>query len=273
MQAVITENDESQWDDQTGSLYHFPKRYQKYLLPGTEVLYYKGKIKNLQYRDKRLDDAPHYFAKAVIGKVYPDRSSDKGDLFATIIDYAPFTVPIMAKTDGTYLETIPDNQKSNYWRNGVRPIDTTGFERILSQLEPNQVITVSELEETEHPLNDSGYQLESGSEGKPNQRFVTTYERNIKYRQQAIAIHGLTCAACNFNFKDFYGDYADGFIHIHHIVPVSTLDQPTLIDPETDLVPLCANCHAVVHRKQSQTLSIDELKGMIQHAKASSATT
>jgi len=26
---------------------------------------------------------------------------------------------------------------------------------------------------------------------------------------------------------------------------------------------LCANCHAVVHRKREMTLSVDELKGML----------
>ncbi|MBI7240155.1 restriction endonuclease, partial [Pseudomonas aeruginosa] len=35
------------------------------------------------------------------------------------------------------------------------------------------------------------------------------------------------------------------------------------VNPETDLVPLCANCHAVVHRRRDRTLSVDELKGLV----------
>ena len=35
--VIITENDVSQWEDQTGVLYHFPKRYEKYLKPGDVV--------------------------------------------------------------------------------------------------------------------------------------------------------------------------------------------------------------------------------------------
>lgn len=35
MPVVIVENDTSQWDDQTGTVYHFPKRYQKWLAQGT----------------------------------------------------------------------------------------------------------------------------------------------------------------------------------------------------------------------------------------------
>ena len=47
--TVITENDESAWKDKTGVLYHFPKRYLKYLTPGTRVIYYKGKLKNKSF--------------------------------------------------------------------------------------------------------------------------------------------------------------------------------------------------------------------------------
>ena len=41
--AVITENDESAWEDSTGLVYHYPKRYARYLTPGTRLVYYKGK--------------------------------------------------------------------------------------------------------------------------------------------------------------------------------------------------------------------------------------
>ena len=94
-------------------------------------------------------------------------------------------------------------------------------------------------------------------------RYTTVYERKPKLRQQAILIHGTTCFGCGFNFKKFYGDYAEGFIHIHHVKPVSEFAGPMVVDPETDLVPLCANCHSVVHRKKDTTLNIADLKQMI----------
>ena len=75
MHTVIAENDESQWEDETGVLYHFPKRYSKFLLPGTEVIYYKGKIKNVAFRKKRLSDSPHYFAKALSQKLLNGKGS------------------------------------------------------------------------------------------------------------------------------------------------------------------------------------------------------
>ena len=43
--AVIVENDISAWADETGVLYHFPKRYLELLKPNTRVVYYKEKLK------------------------------------------------------------------------------------------------------------------------------------------------------------------------------------------------------------------------------------
>jgi predicted HNH restriction endonuclease len=39
------------------------------------------------------------------------------------------------------------------------------------------------------------------------------------------------------------------------------------VDPETDLVPLCATCHAMAHRRRDTVTSIDELKALINKAK------
>ena len=47
--TIITENDTSQWNDETGAYYHYPSKYQKILQPGAKVIYYKGKMK-----DKKL---------------------------------------------------------------------------------------------------------------------------------------------------------------------------------------------------------------------------
>lgn len=43
--AIITENDTSAWHDETGSLYHYPKRYLSLLKPGTRIIYYKEGMK------------------------------------------------------------------------------------------------------------------------------------------------------------------------------------------------------------------------------------
>ncbi|BAN34920.1 hypothetical protein SCD_n01084 [Sulfuricella denitrificans skB26] len=44
MYTVITENDVSSWEDQTGIAYHFPKRYAKFLQPGAKVVNQRAKL-------------------------------------------------------------------------------------------------------------------------------------------------------------------------------------------------------------------------------------
>ncbi|WP_197053295.1 HNH endonuclease [Litchfieldella xinjiangensis] len=117
--------------------------------------------------------------------------------------------------------------------------------------------------------NDKGNGLVS-YEGGSNNKFITKYERNQKLRNKAIELHVDTCLACGFNFGDFYGEYASGLVHIHHIVPVSELGGPTSVSAETDLVPLCANCHSVVHRYKDNTLSIEQLRNHIKQAELAS---
>lgn len=259
MPVVIVENDTSQWEDQTGAVYHFPKRYQTLLAQGTEVVYYKGRVKDKAFASVRLSANPHYFGKARIGKVYADSSSNKGDLFALIENFIPFESAVPAKIDGAYMETIPGSRASNYWRDGVRLISQSDYDAILSHaklLDPRLDTALPQSE-------DDPITFESANEGSKTSYFGTRYERRKDLRMKAIAIHGLDCKACGFDFEQAYGEHAKGFIHVHHVVPISKFGGEQAVNPETDLVTLCANCHAVVHRKRDMTLSVDELKGML----------
>lgn len=255
MPTVIVENDISQWDDLTGEVYHFPKRYKDLLLSGKKVIYYKGKMKDKSFEASRLSKSPHYFGIAEIGNVITV-NNDK-EFLAEIINFRRFTQVVDFKKNDKYLEKIPESKKSNFWRDGVRKIDEDTYQKIISlaNLEP--------VSETKTVLSAQDNQsFESGVEGKPSLQVSTKYERDPKLRKNAILIHGYTCAACGFNFEEFYGEYAKGFIHIHHIEPLFSAGEK-IVNPETDLVPLCANCHAIIHRKRDKTLTVDELKNMI----------
>ena len=96
-------------------------------------------MKNKAYSEKRLSDAPHYFALAKVGNIYPDKESTKGDYFATVADYAPFINPVIAKTDTGYFEVIPENKKSNYWRDGVRAINKSIYDSIRASLPTSSI--------------------------------------------------------------------------------------------------------------------------------------
>ena len=112
-------------------------------------------------------------------------------------------------------------------------------------------LDVTSLEETEaHELF---------SEGNVKSIYVNIYERNSDARKKCIKHYGCSCAICNFNFQDFYGPLGEDFIHVHHLIPLSEIKKEYVVDPIKDLIPLCANCHAVIHRRRP-ALSLDILK-------------
>jgi 5-methylcytosine-specific restriction enzyme A len=91
---------------------------------------------------------------------------------------------------------------------------------------------------------------------------VNRYERSPANRAACIAYYGVNCQACGFNFAEVYGEIGEGFIHVHHTTPVSKLGDDYLLDPISDLVPICANCHAMVHRREPP-YSITELMNLL----------
>lgn len=270
--TVIVEMDKSKWNDKPGKEYHFPKRYVEMLKPGTRVVYYKGgkrgkgaeKVKD--QNKKPLSPKPHYFAIGTIGSIYPDPKGEDGEQYAVIINFQPFTKALLAKKADSYFEDIPEHHKLNYWRSGgVRPITEEIFETIVEHAELGALVVPEEkVEEEEGDYNDSFESATIHLEGAKVSYFTTKYERKPQLKNQAVKLHGTTCCVCGFNFKEFYGGYAEGFIHIHHLLPVSELGGEKPVNPSTDLVPVCANCHSIIHRKKDRTLSIEELKKMIQ---------
>ncbi len=99
------------------------------------------------------------------------------------------------------------------------------------------------------------------TEGAKKVITVNAYERDRKARNKCIEIHGLNCAVCNINFETTYGSIGIGFIHVHHIKPLSEINESYVVSPEKDLISVCPNCHAMLHRKKD-TISINSLKEM-----------
>ncbi|WP_244906736.1 HNH endonuclease [Neobacillus soli] len=100
-------------------------------------------------------------------------------------------------------------------------------------------------------------------DGATSYYYGKRYERNPVNRAKAIRIHGLNCAGCGFNFEKVYGERGKDFIEIHHIKPLSTIQEEVVINPETDLVPVCSNCHRMIHRRKDDVLTIEELKSIL----------
>lgn len=113
------------------------------------------------------------------------------------------------------------------------------------------------------PLEENQAADEPGlPEGARFTTFVNRYERSAVNRAACLAHHGISCAGCGFRFEDAYGPVASGYIEVHHLTPVSQMGGAYRINPGKDLIPLCANCHAVVHRR-TPPLAIDELRTLL----------
>ena len=93
---------------------------------------------------------------------------------------------------------------------------------------------------------------------------VNRYERSAYAREKCIEVHGYSCAVCGMDFSKTYGSLGAGFIHVHHIVPLNEIGENYKVNPATDLVPVCPNCHAMLHRSyKGRHLSVEELRGLI----------
>lgn len=102
-------------------------------------------------------------------------------------------------------------------------------------------------------------------EGDVSHYVATRYERNHVNRMRCIRHFGWTCQICGFDFRERYGDLGAEFIEVHHLVPVSTMDGPTLVDPQNDLLPVCSNCHRMIHRGGG-TLTASEVRDALERA-------
>ena len=99
-------------------------------------------------------------------------------------------------------------------------------------------------------------------EGSTKQITVNIYERNLLAKQRCIKFYGINCYICGFNFEKKYGEIGRGFIHVHHLKPLSEIREKYELNPIQDLRPVCPNCHAMLHQRKPP-YSIEELKQVI----------
>lgn len=99
---------------------------------------------------------------------------------------------------------------------------------------------------------------------------VSRYERNPEARAKCLEIHGTRCKICEMSFAETYGTFAKDFIHVHHITSLSEISDSYEVNPETDLLPVCPNCHAMLHRQENGIpMKVDRLKLLFEVSKNS----
>lgn len=105
-------------------------------------------------------------------------------------------------------------------------------------------------------------------EGAKKRITVNKFERNPKARKLCLKANGCKCSVCGFDFEKTYGDIGKDFIHVHHIIPIAEIGRSYNLNPVKDLVPVCPNCHAMLHHAfNGKVLSISELKQILEKHK------
>lgn len=99
------------------------------------------------------------------------------------------------------------------------------------------------------------------TEGAVRSVQVNSYERDPKARRACLKHFGAVCQVCETDFVEEYGPAGDGIIHVHHRKALSEIGKSYQVDPKKDLVPVCPNCHAVIHR-QNPAYTVEEVRAM-----------
>jgi 5-methylcytosine-specific restriction enzyme A len=74
------------------------------------------------------------------------------------------------------------------------------------------------------------------TEGKASRVLVNVFERNPIAREQCIAYYGCSCIICGFDFEKTYGVLGKSFIHVHHLIELSSIGSEYSVNPIFDLM-------------------------------------
>ena len=108
----------------------------------------------------------------------------------------------------------------------------------------------------------SPFREETEGERKHIVKETEVVRRNPQLRQQCIERYGYQCQCCGMNFAELYGEeLGANFIEVHHLKPISTYEEDGI--PENfleNLVPLCSNCHSMIHHIKDSEHPLRDLR-------------
>ena len=161
---------------------------------------------------------------------------------------------------------------SGYVRRAAHEITESDFELIRNELLKLQGKSTSSTQTTADMTSLVNQDVDSilyeeYTEGGRMKKLTNVHERNPKLRLAAIQHHGTRCMVCDFDFEEVYGKRGIGYIEVHHLIPISETVKPTKVNPVTDLIVLCCNCHRMIHRYRKCILTPEELKEILSDQK------
>ena len=178
-------------------------------------------------------------------KLYINKSSDFDDIDSILdIDDVGLLTRILFSIENRFAYVKHDDRKAE------------GLKYYIGYLKSRESVKCS-TQDNKYDIKDV---VEEYEEGSLLDCHGSKYERNRKARNECLEYYGYTCRVCGFDFEKQYGDIGRNFIEVHHRTEISSYSgEKHKIDHINDLIPVCSNCHSMLHRTRP-TLSIDELK-------------
>ena len=108
----------------------------------------------------------------------------------------------------------------------------------------------NETKKNASPEDNDTYEKKVRSEGERIEKRSFEYRRDPQARKECLAEFGYACKVCGFDFEKEYGELGKEYIEVHHLIPLSEGEgEKRPVEPKKDLIPVCPNCHAMLHRR------------------------
>lgn len=186
--------------------------------------------------------------------VYELRDEQTIEDFIKMIKLHPISKNIDMREDPRYTEAL------TWYRRFVKSLAADGGLMLV----PGENSKVAEKPPHQPVVRKTVFVEGESEESQPKEICL----RNQELRQACIdhfkALHGghVVCECCGFDFSIAYG-ISDEYIEVHHLTPFHETEGVHEVNAETDLVPLCANCHRMIHHLKSgrgTCVSLEELR-------------
>ncbi|MFI3212842.1 MAG: HNH endonuclease [Eubacteriales bacterium] len=160
------------------------------------------------------------------------------------------------------IQKLPRASSSTFVGHGQKSVWYT--DKLERQVLKNNLVDyiLSVITQTEHY---DEYKYHFHDESKKHITSTSYIRRSKSARDECIRLKGCRCNICGFDFEKEYGELGKEYIEVHHITPIGTLSLKAGYEgtnPQNDLIPLCSNCHSMIHRK-NPPLHPDELRNLM----------
>jgi len=171
------------------------------------------------------------------------------EFLSTLASLAKVGYRIEVRLDGSTMRAAPKSEVSSF-EMSAKSIEWQGDVNLaVADLGAALAAAFMSMLPLDNPdLDPAGSPNDWKIEGSRSRMLRNHYERSRSNRALAILAHGTACMVCGFDFERNYGPFGKGYVEIHHLTPVHLMETPRVVNPLDELVPLCSNCHSMVHR-------------------------